>query len=220
VNLVERIVCILILFISGLVWACVIGQVTSIVSNLGAQEQEFRCFMDNLNRMMKDRELSRPVRKRLKTFFLSARRAQRNEQQEQSIRRMNPVLQGEVALASNWHWVNKVGFIHKLVPGATSYDGSSDVSHAPHFVVDIALALGSLVFAQSEVFGEQRVLYILRQGLAISRAGSKLRLFYAGDVWGEDFVLSQSSLRESEVRLALTYVEVFQLYESLSYAYA
>jgi len=211
VNLVERIVCILILFISGLVWACVIGQVTSIFSNLGPQEREFRSLMDNLNRMMKDRELPGPVRKRLKTFFLSARRAQHNEQQEQILRRMSPVLQGEVALASNWHWVNKVGFIHKLVPGATSSDGSSDVSRAPHFVVDIALALGSLVFAQSEVFGEQRVLYILRQGLAISRANSGMRVFCAGDVWGEDFVLSKSSLRQSEVRLAVTYVEIFQL---------
>jgi len=148
-----------------------------------------------------------PVRKRLRTFFLSARKAQRTEQQEQILRRMSPVLQGEVALLSNWHWVKKVSFIHSLVPEVRS----SDVTRAPHFVVDFALALGSAVYAQSEVFGAARVLYILRQGLALSRTGSKMRVFRAGAVWGEDFFLSNSSLRESEARLAMTYIETFQL---------
>jgi len=208
VNILERIVCVLILFISGLVWACVIGEVTSIVGNLDKQEQEFRSLMDNLNRMMKDRALPTPVRKRLRTFFLSARQAQRAEQQEQLLRRLSPVLQGEVALMSNWNWVSKVSFIYNLVPEARA----ADVTRAPHFVVDFALALGSAVFAQSEVFGEPRVLYILRQGLALSRAQTTWwKVFCVGDVWGEDFVLSKSSLREFEERLAVTYVEIFQL---------
>jgi len=148
VNIIERIVCILVLFISGLVWACVIGEVTSIVGNLDRQEQEFRSLMDNLNCMMRDRGLPTPVRKRLRTFFLSARQAQRTEQQEQLLCRLSPVLQGEVALLSNWSWVNKVSFIYNLVPEARA----ADVARAPHFVVDFALALRSAVFAQSEVF--------------------------------------------------------------------
>jgi len=207
VNILERTVCILILFISGIVWACVIGQVTSIVSNLDAHEQEFRRLMDNLNHMMRERELPHPVRKRLRTFFISAQQAQRNEQQEQILRRMSPFLQGEVALRSNWHWVNKVSFIKNLVPEVES----SDVTRAPHVVVDIALALSSVVFAQSEVFGEQRALYILRKGLVLSGSSGRMTVFCVGDVWGEDFVLSRRSLRHSEVRLAMTYCEVFQL---------
>jgi len=54
-NIVERIFCILILFISGLVWACVIGEVSSIFGSLHAHEQDFRNLMDNLNSMMRDR---------------------------------------------------------------------------------------------------------------------------------------------------------------------
>merc|ERR1719433_880926 len=90
VNTLERIVCILILFISGLVWACVIGEVTSIFGNLDAHEREFRSLMDNLNSMMRDRELPRRVRIRLKAFFMSAREAQRTEEQEQIVRRLSP----------------------------------------------------------------------------------------------------------------------------------
>jgi len=207
VNAVERSVCIVILFISGLLWACVIGQVTSIVGNLDAPEQEFRLLMDNLNHMMEDRKLPRPMRQRLRTFFMSARQAQRNEQQEQIIHRMSPYLQGEVALKSNWHWVQKVSLIQTVVPETCI----SNVHRAPYFVVDIAMMLNSLVFAQSEVFGEQRALYILRQGLVLSRASGRMKVFCTGNVWGEDLVLSHQSLRHSEVRLAMTYCEVFQL---------
>eukprot|EP00419_Tripos_fusus_P040606 CAMPEP_0172787952 /NCGR_PEP_ID=MMETSP1074-20121228/206709_1 /TAXON_ID=2916 /ORGANISM="Ceratium fusus, Strain PA161109" /LENGTH=656 /DNA_ID=CAMNT_0013624973 /DNA_START=1 /DNA_END=1967 /DNA_ORIENTATION=+ len=211
VNIVERIVCIPILFVSGFVWACVIGQVTGIVSKLGAHEQEFKALMDNLNAMMKDRQLPWPVRKRVKTFFLSARQAQRNEQQELILRRMSPFLQGEVALRSNWQWVKKVSFICNLVHEPGTSVESSDMTRIPYFVVDISLALESAIFAQSEVFGAQQTLYILKRGLALSGARSGMRVFCAGDVWGEDLVLSKSSLRDSRLRLAVTYLEIFQL---------
>merc|ERR1712032_44478 len=89
--------------------------------------------------------------------------------------------------------------------------GSCDVTRVPHFVVDIALELGSVVFAQSELFGEQRVLYILKQGLVLSQRSRGLRVYCEGHVWGEDFVLSKSLLRESEKCLAMTYVSIYQL---------
>jgi len=78
-------------------------------------------------------------------------------------------------------------------------------------VVDIALSLCSAVFAQSEVFGAPRVLYILRRGLAMTRVRGWMKVACSGAVWGEDFLLSDSRLRDPEARLALTYVEVFFL---------
>jgi len=206
-NILERIVCIGILFISGLLWACMIGRVSSIVGNLDAHEQEFKNLMDSLNRMMKDRKLPKPVRRRLRTFFLSTKKAQTAKQQEWILNRLSPVLRGEVALMSNWCWVNRVSFISALVPGARS----ADVTRAPHWVLDIALALGSKIFAQSEIFGEPRVMYILRQGLVVSRAHLLRKVYCKGSVWGEDFLLSRRFLREPEACLAMTYAEVFQL---------
>jgi len=87
----------------------------------------------------------------------------------------------------------------------------SDVNSAPHFVVDIALSLSSAIFAQSEVFGVPRVLYVLRKGLAVTRVRGWMKIASTGNVWGEDFVLSDLRLRDPEARLALTYVEVFFL---------
>jgi len=206
----ERAVCILILFVSGISWACVIGQVSSIVGNMDAQEQEFRRLMDNLHRMMRDRALPKFVCRRLRKFFRSAKQAQRNEPQEQILRRMSPDLQGEVVLMSNWYWVSKVSLIKQIMP-KEHLGKINDVPHTLHFVQDIALSLCSAVFAQSEVFGTPRVLYILRRGLTMTRVSGWMKVACSGAVWGEDFLLSDPRLREPEARLALTYVEVFFL---------
>jgi len=110
-------------------------------------------------------------------------------------------------LMSNWRWVSQVSFIKHIMPDAEL----SDVNSAPHFVVDIALSLSSAIFAQSEVFGVPRVLYVLRRGLAVTRVRGWMKIASTGNVWGEDFVLSDFRLRDPEARLALTYVEVFFL---------
>jgi len=206
-NILERVVCVVILFVSGISWACVIGQMIGIVGNMDHKEQEFRRLMDNLNRMMIDRGLPRTVCRRLRKFFLSAKQAQKNEQEEQILHRMSPDLQGEVVLMSHWPWVSQVSFIKHIMPDAEL----SDVKSAPHFVVDIALSLSSAIFAQSEVFGVPRVLYVLRKGLAVTRVRGWIKIASTGSVWGEDFVLSDFRLRDPEARLALTYIEVYFL---------
>jgi len=120
---------------------------------------------------------------------------------------MSPDLQGEVVLMSNWRWVSQVAFIKHIMPSAEL----SDVSSAPHFVIDVALSLSSAIFAQSEVFGAPRTLYVLKKGLAIARSGGWIKIASTGSVWGEDFVLSDIRLRDPEARLALTYIEAFFL---------
>merc|ERR1719433_918409 len=112
---------------------------------------------------------------------------------------------------SNWYWVSQVSLIKHIMPKDELDLQISDINRAPHFVVDIALSLCSAVFAQSEVFGVPRVLYILRRGLVITRVRGWMKVACSGAVWGEDFLLSDPRLREPEARLALTYVEVFFL---------
>ena len=61
----------------------------------------------------------------------------------------------------------------------------------PEFVAKILLSLQPLVFAPSDVvFGTQ--LYILHHGVAIY--GGKV--LTAGDVWGEDMLLSDKKLQK------------------------
>ena len=74
-------------------------------------------------------------------------------------------------------------------------------------IADISRELKVAAFAQREIFDNVQVLYILSKGLVAlnSRVGQN------GVVWGEDFVLSDTSLIRPVSGFALTYIEVFFL---------
>jgi hypothetical protein len=201
VNTVERIVCTVMIFTAGISWAYVLGQVCGIVGSMGIMEQEFRKSMDDLNYMMQDRELPQPMRRRLRSFFLSTRDMSRHNQQQSLLQKMSPALQGEVAMATSWVWLRKVPFMASLLDKVAMKKADE---RTPCYVVDLAIALATDYYAQSEIFGKPKVLYILQKGLCQRR----MRVLRSGSVWGEDFVLSNSKMIHESTCFALTYVEV------------
>merc|ERR1719428_2041608 len=159
-NVVERFVCIVMLFIAGVSWACVLGQVSSIVGSMDSYERDFQKLMDDLTVMMVDRGLPKTVRQRIRTFFLSTKEAQRQAHHQKLLSRMSRSLQGEVALTVNRGWItpmSKVGFLRGLLPP----DDQASADTAPPFMIDMALAMTSKVYAPAVVFGNVRELYIL-----------------------------------------------------------
>jgi len=207
VNTAERVFCTAMIFVSGMSWAYVLGQVCGIVGSMGIMEQEFRKSMDDLNYMMQDRELPQEMRRRLRSFFLSTKDMTRHTQQQLLLQKMSPALQGEVAMATSWIWLRKVPFMAPLLDQVTMSMKSAD-ERTPAYIVDIAIALQNAIYAQSEIFGKPKILYILQKGLTSRR----MRVLRSGAVWGEDFVLSRPELLYSVTCYALTYVEVSYLH--------
>lgn len=204
-NVVERIVCTLMIFVAGIVWAYVLGQVCGIIGSMGMLEQEFRKSMDDLNYMMQDRELPHDMRRRLRSFFLSTKDLQRHDQQIVLLDRMSPALQGEVAITTNREWLRKVCFMRPLLDNAQK--AATPDERAPAYIVQIAMILRQKIYAQGELFGKPKTLYILQKGL-VSR---RMNILRNGSVWGEDFVLSDPKLVQSTICHALTYIQVSQL---------
>lgn len=207
-NIVETIVCTMMIVVAGISWAVVLGEVCGIISNLNSDERAFRGIMDELNYMMNDRVIPSDMRRRLRNFFLSNKLAQRRARHQRIIEAMSPGLQGEVIMELNRVWITKVSFLNSILSDA---EGSSHGSYFYGFVVDVSMKMESACHAQSEVFGQMQALYILSRGL-VSRHG---RLYSAGAVWGIDFVLSDRRLLEPSDCLALTYVEAMFLRRSL-----
>merc|ERR1719327_2444863 len=118
VNIVERVVCIIIIVTAGVSWSYVLGQVCGIIGNMGKQDKEFRNLMDNLNHMMVDRGLPLTMCRRIRGFFLSTKGAQRHSQQQELLQLMSPALQGEVAMEINSCWLKNVGFLSDFVEQA------------------------------------------------------------------------------------------------------
>eukprot|EP00927_Polykrikos_kofoidii_P011962 TRINITY_DN15131_c0_g2_i1.p1 TRINITY_DN15131_c0_g2~~TRINITY_DN15131_c0_g2_i1.p1 ORF type:complete len:787 (-),score=132.84 TRINITY_DN15131_c0_g2_i1:32-2392(-) len=198
-NEMERVVCTVMIWICGYSWAYVLGQVCGIVSNMNADEQEFRKNMDDLNAMMEDRRIEVNLRKRLRIFFLETKRRQRHMRHHDLLARMSPALQGEFAFATSRKWLFKVSFLKDVLPTT-----GETLDFVPSWIVDLALALQVHVYAQSEVFGRPFVFYIMNRGLATR----KMRLLRLGSVWGEDFVLAQTKYIDMSRCFALTFVEV------------
>lgn len=199
-NIVERIVCTAMIFIAGISWAYVLGQVCGIVGSMNAHEQDFRNAMDDLNHMMQDRGFPPKLRRRLRSFFISAKDQQRHNMQQKLFLRMSPCMHGEVAMATHRVWLGKVSFLRGLLEDA---ERCSQDPAPPPYIVDLAIAVRSANYAQSEVFGKRHTLYILKRGFV----GRRGRVYNSGKVWGYDFVLSDVRLQAPVRSFALTYVE-------------
>jgi len=209
-NLLERVICIAIILLSGLCWAYILGEVCGIVGDMNADAQSFRKKMDNLNHMMSERDLPQSMRRRLRTFFLASKDSVKHGTQKELLRGMSPALQGEVSMALNVVWMGKVQWMKQFLEEAQDViEGADTVAADGHrkCVADLARNLDTMSFAQGEIFGEIQILHILYKGL-VAMGGKVMK---TGSVWGEDFVLADKNLIKSPRACALTYAEIIYM---------
>eukprot|EP00930_Biecheleria_cincta_P056661 TRINITY_DN42732_c0_g1_i1.p1 TRINITY_DN42732_c0_g1~~TRINITY_DN42732_c0_g1_i1.p1 ORF type:complete len:523 (-),score=74.59 TRINITY_DN42732_c0_g1_i1:30-1598(-) len=207
-NAVERVVNIFIILVSGLCWAYILGEVCGIVADMNAEAQSFRRRMDNLNFMMRERGVPNRMRKRLRSFFLQSRKHSRLMTQRELLQNMSPTLQGEISLVLSSEWLSKVSFIRSFVSEAESLVRRGGNAEAyKTCVADIARCMDTIAFAQGEVFVSAQTLYILYRGLI----GKHRRILQSGDVFGEDFLLTDVTLIDADRCCALTYAEAMYI---------
>lgn len=202
-NILERIVCTFMIFASGISWALVLAQVTSIIGHMDSEEQCFRKMMDELNFFMEDRSLPGIMRRRLRSFILSNKNVRRRSTQLQVLDRMTPTVKGEVCYEIHKIWLSKVGFLRELVRTVEAQGRG----RLRDLLVELSQCLRTEVHAQGELFGKHCTLYVVSRGLAARVA----RVFGQGSYWGFDaFLLSEASshLIEPAKTFALTYMEL------------
>ena len=207
-NVLERLVCTWIVLTSGLSWAYILGEVCAIVSEMTAESQRFRKKMHHLNSLMEEQGLPTPLRCRLRSFFLQNRHQAQHLTRQKLLDNLSPQLHAEVCTALNLPWIQKVTFFRQFMQLVEVLE-EEGIHTAPFraCIADISRELKVAAFAQREIFDNVQVLYILSKGLVAlnSRVGQN------GVVWGEDFVLSDTSLIRPVSGFALTYIEVFFL---------
>lgn len=203
-NAMERSVNILIVIVSGLCWAYILGEVCGIVADMNAEAQSFRRRMDNLNYMMRERAVPMRMRKRLRSFFLASRKHSSMMSQRDLLRNMSPTLQGEISLVLSSEWLSKVSFIRAFITEADLImRQGGNAEHYRTCIADIARFMDTMAFAQGELFVTGDTLYVLYRGLI----GKLNKIYSTGDVLGEDFLLSDVNLVHTDRCCALTYAE-------------
>jgi len=207
-NILERTFLSSVVLIAGLSWAYIIGEVGGIVQDITKESQEFRKRMHHLNKMMKDQGLPFSLQCRLRRFFLQNKHQSLFKARQLLMERMSPQLRAEACIAINLGWLQKVSFFKQFMHHIDDKEWAGEFT-GPHnaCVYDISRSLQLQAFAQQESFDNVQVLFILSKGLVAlnSRVGAH------GEVWGEDFVLSDTSLIEPVSGYALTYIELLSL---------
>jgi len=207
-NILERIVCTIIVLVAGLCWAQILGEVCAISSDMNAETSAFRKKMNSLNMMMQEQGLPHDLRRRLRSFFLQNRHQAQYVVRQKLLDNMSPQLQSEVCTEMNLPWIQKVTFFSQFMAQIEIAE-SRGIDTDPYRVciADTSRQLRCGAFAQRESFDNIQVLYILSKGLVVlnSKVGTN------GTVWGEDFVLSDTSLIRPVGGFALTYIEVLFL---------
>jgi len=121
---------------------------------------------------------------------------------------MSPQLQAEVCTALTLPWLEKVTFFGQFMRLIQTLETRG--VHTMRYracIADISRQLLPVAFAQQESFDNVQELFILSKGLVALNS----RVEGGGAVWGEDFVLSDTSLIRPVAGYALTYIEVLML---------
>jgi len=196
VNTTERLVCALLMFASGFLWAYALGETMSALGNSNMHEKDFRQMLDDLNHMMADRGLPRNLERRLRSFFFQIKDLARVQGYKVLVEQLSPSLQGELAMTVNEVWLRKVWYFN------------SDRLRMPSsFLQSLATMLQVSVHAQQECVGDPWTLYILHRGLCVRR----MRILNSGSVWGEDFILASHRLLDTSQAFCFTFVELSRL---------
>lgn len=155
----------------------------------------FRQTIDDLNFMLTDRGMPKDLCNRIRGFFYETREVNRVRGYKELMAEMSPSLRAEVARAINEQWLKKVWYL-------------ADPKVSVKLLVACAQRVEHGVFARGEHFGEKGTLHIVNRGL-VGRLG---RLLRQGNVWGEDFCLSDITLMDRSESIALVYCECLMMH--------
>merc|ERR1719362_59453 len=104
--------------------------------------------------------------------------------------------------------MEKVKMLQPVISDAQAdTENISRRSDSKAFLVDLSMKLEILIFSPEEAIGNPQTLYILQRGII----GGRGRVFNSGSVWGDDFLLLDSSLAFPYEATTLTYVELTAL---------
>lgn len=185
-------VCILCMFIAGFSWAYLIGSACGALANLDPQQVWFENNMDALNYMVKQQEVSKGLKWRLRDYFREGQHLQRMRTYKDLYDRMSSQLRGEVLLQMTCRAVKLVSYFYQ----------------APNkFIIELAEDMELNLFAVRERFPTGGKLYILERGLAASGG----RVYAVGATWGEDMVVNDPLLQDQTAVIAMTFCETLVL---------
>jgi len=186
----------IIMALSGLLWANIIGSICAIAGSLDAETAEHENQLDSLNTMMRHLDLPQDLRVQLREFFMCRAGLSFRAKQYELIKAMSPELKGGVARWMQSTMMKKVWFFQ-------------DVSNA--FAVGLFEHFSFAMYPPREMVNISRSLIFLLSGVVMKSA----KILPPGSVWGVDnLILTNVKLQQDSSVLALSYLQLQYLRQS------
>jgi len=197
VNTSERFVSTGLMLLGGFLWCYVTGEVVNSVATMDPEAIRFRGRLDELNYLMRTRQLEKPLQSELRDYLHKTRAMQRMSSEKPLLQSLSPQLQGRIAVISSRVWLECCWYLKPTTRNARV--------HAA-FITDLSSYLTLHGFMPQERL-DIGTLYIVRIGLVIQR----WRLHNPGHVIGYDMIIDDMRLLDHSEVVSLSYVETFRL---------
>lgn len=189
---------VLLVFFGGFLWTRVISRTTTLMTSMDRHTIFHRQSMDDLNTITHDLGLPHTLRRRLRLYFINTKKHLQKDTWLQLQDRMSPALRIEVSYQSCKHWVRSLPYFKNV---------------SKLFLQDITSNMKTQHFAQGETFGDNFVLYILKNGLlSWSKGIGQIKILRSGCVWGhEHLFLNNPDLLQPNTATTMVFTEVLSI---------
>lgn len=197
-NYTEEVVAIVIMIISGAIYAYVIGAICGIVSQMDPATQHYNQTMDQLNGFMEEIHLPQEQRNDYRDYFTFCKHKFKVEYYLNLLEQMSPTLRGNISMHLHADSICNVPFFNCN----DDKERESFISMLATELKPEAFAPGELLITPNEV---AETMYIIEKGLV----GCQGRVKRAKDVIGEDMIMSERNRPYSAH--VMTYIDTYSL---------
>eukprot|EP00929_Paragymnodinium_shiwhaense_P063898 TRINITY_DN31978_c0_g1_i1.p1 TRINITY_DN31978_c0_g1~~TRINITY_DN31978_c0_g1_i1.p1 ORF type:complete len:811 (+),score=112.50 TRINITY_DN31978_c0_g1_i1:340-2433(+) len=194
-NMLEYVLSTIFMLVSGYVWAYIVGSVVTLLSSLDPYGVAFKQEMDDVNSMLKDRNIPKAIGVRLRMYMHEAKHVtQMLGQRRLMNERLSPHLQRELARCER----------HKeiLYPVWWARGLPEDVR------LELVKAMAPLLFGPQEQVTLRHTMLCIRKGLMAAKG----RILSRGDCWGlESVLLTSDTLLDQLPPCTLSYLTALNL---------
>ena len=190
-NIAEYALMIVMMFLGGFMWAYIIGAVCAITSTLDIKKIEHQQLYDQINNMLVDLAITRPVAASVRSFLFQTEEMERRIGYSDLIEFLSPELQGVLCEEISAKRLTAIKYFQH---------------RSSNFRLALFKRMTRRLFCPQELIYEDRLLIIANQGVI----GSDGRIYTSGMALNLDFFLV-GELRLVLMMRALNYVEVERL---------
>jgi len=193
VNHVEVIIMTITVWVTGVTWAWVVGNIVNVITNLDTFGNLFNTAMDDLNSLMHANSVGMPTRLRIRKHLHESYLVQKQRHARESFIWLSEGLKGELAIQSGVDKICNCVWYFRDLPEPV--------------IIELADEFQANFFSPNETVMSRDSTSVIMRGSCLKNG----RLLTREGCYGEDMILCSQHLRDPSCPLTLSFMEVMTI---------